>query len=48
MQPVTPDTGTAFQPMEDAMRGAFLLALFKGDTYHIPRRAVTGFPVKQD
>ena len=34
--------------MEDTLRGAFLLDLFKGATYQIPGRAVTGLPVKQD
>ena len=47
MQRVTPDIGTAFQPVEDELRKAFLLELFKGDTTQIPRRAFTSLPVKQ-
>ena len=36
-----------FQPIEDALRNDFLLYLFKGATYQIPGRAVTGMPVNQ-
>ena len=36
-----------FQPIEDALRNDFLLYLFKGATYQIPRRAVTGMSVNQ-
>ena len=42
MQRVTPDIGTAFQPVEDALSGTFLPTLFKLDTYQNPRRVVTG------
>ena len=45
MQYVVPDIGTAFHTVEDELRDAFLLALFKGITFQIPVRAVTGFPV---
>ena len=44
---VTPDIGMAFQDVEDALWDIFLLALFKGATAHIPRRAITSLPVKQ-
>ena len=37
----------AFQVAEDALRDIFLLALFQGATAQIPRRAITGLPVKQ-
>ena len=47
MQCVTPDIGTAFHPMEDAMREVFLPDLFKGATSQIPGRSVTGLPVDQ-
>ena len=47
LQRVTPEIGTAFQPVEDELRKAFLLELFKGDTTQIPRRAFTSLPVKQ-
>ena len=47
MQHVTPGIGPAFQPVEDELCDAFLPAYFKGGTYHIPRRLVTGLPVKQ-
>ena len=46
VQRVTPDIGTAFQPVEDALRGAFLPALFKGSTSQIPVIEFTGLPVK--
>ena len=46
-QRVTSNIGTEFQPIEDALRKDFLLYLFKGATYQIPRRAVTGMPVNQ-
>ena len=48
MQRVTLNIGTEFQPIEDALRKDFLLYLFKGATYQIPRRAFTGMPVNQD
>ena len=47
VQRVTPDTGTAFQPVEDELCNVLLLALCKGATSQIPKRAVTGLPVKQ-
>ena len=47
MQSVTKDIGMEFQPIEDAMRGVFLLEIFKGDTYHIPGIEVTGLPVNK-
>ena len=47
MQRVTLDIGTAFHPVEKKLRNALLPALFKGDIYQIPGRAVTGLPVKQ-
>ena len=47
MQCVTPDIGVAFQVLKDALRGIFLPALFQGDTEQIPRRAMTGLPIKQ-
>ena len=47
MQHITPDIGTLFQPVEDELRDSFLPDLFKGATYQIPGRAVTGLPVKQ-
>ena len=40
VQRVTLDKGTVLQPIEDALRDAFLPALFKGATYQIPGRAV--------
>ena len=48
VQRVTSNIGTEFQPIEDALRNNFLLYIFKGATYQIPRRAVTGMPVNQD
>ena len=47
MQRITPDIGMAFQVVEEALWDIFLLALFKGATAHIPRRAITSLPVKQ-
>ena len=47
MQRVTPDIGTMFQTIEDALHDTFLPALFKGGISQIPGRAVTGLPVKQ-
>ena len=47
MKHVTPDKGTAFQSVYDAMQEAFLAALFKMATSQIPRRLVTGLPFKQ-
>ena len=47
VQRVTLNIGTEFQPIEDALRNNLRLYLFKGDTYHIIRRAVTGMPVNQ-
>ena len=47
LQHITPGIGPVFQPVEDELRGAFLPALFKGGTSQIPRREVTGMPVKQ-
>ena len=32
VQRITPDIGTTFHPVEDELRDAFLLALFKGAT----------------
>ena len=48
VQCITPDTGSAFQPVEDEIRDAFLLALFREAIYQIPGKAVTGLPVNQD
>ena len=48
MQRIMPDIGTAFHPVEDALREAFLPALFKGATFQIPRREVTAMLVNQD
>ena len=36
----------AFQSVEDKLRNAFLLELFKGAASQIPKRAVTGIPFK--
>ena len=47
MQRVTSNIGTEFQTIEDALRKHFLLYLFKGAIYQIPRRSVTGMPVNQ-
>ena len=47
MQRVTSNIGTEFQTIEDALRNNLLLYLFKGATYQIPRRAVTGMSVNQ-
>ena len=44
---VTPDKGTAFQLVEDALQEAFLSDLFKGATSQILGRTVTSMPVKQ-
>lgn len=48
VQRFTPGIGTALHPVEDKLCDAFLQDLFKGATYHIPGRAVTGQPVKRD
>ena len=47
MQRVTPDIGKVFHPVEDALREAFLPALFSGASYKIPGRAVTDLSVNQ-
>ena len=47
MQSVTPDLGTAFQPIYDTLCNVFLRDLSKGDTSQIPGRVVTGLPVKK-
>ena len=47
VQLVTSNKGTEFQPIEDALHNNFLLYLFMGATYQIPRRAVTGMPVNK-
>ena len=47
VQRTTPDIGTAFQPVEDALQAAFLLDLSKGATSQIPGRVVTCLPVNQ-
>ena len=47
MQRVTLYKGMAFQVVEDALRGIFLLALFKGVTAQILGRTIIGLPVKQ-
>ena len=47
MQRITLGIGTAFQPMEDKLRDAFLPELFKGSTPKISRIVVTGLPIKQ-
>ena len=47
VQRVTSNIGTEFQPIEDVLRKDFLLYLFKGSTYQIPRRAVNGIPFNQ-
>ena len=47
LQRVTPGIWTAFYTMEDDLCDELLLALFKGGTSQIPRREVTGMPVKQ-
>ena len=47
VQHVTLEIEMAFQPIEDALRNAFLPDLFKGSTSQIPRRAVTGMPCKK-
>ena len=41
------DIGKSFQPMEYPLQEAFLPALFKVATSHIPGRVVTGLPVNQ-
>ena len=46
MQRVTPDIGTLFQPVEYELRDAFLPALLKGATSHIPGISITGLPFK--
>ena len=48
VQRVTLDIGAVFQPVEDALREAFLPDLFKVATYQIPGRVITSMPVKQD
>ena len=47
VQRVTSNIGTESQTIEDALRNNLLLYLFKGATYQIPRRAVTGMSVNQ-
>ena len=47
LQRATSTIGTEFQTIEDALRKHFLLYLFKGAIYQIPRRSVTGMPVNQ-
>ena len=47
MQRVTPDIGMDLQVVADALRDIFLPVIFKGTTAQIPRRAITGLPVKQ-
>ena len=44
---VTLNIGAALQTIEDALRDAFLLALFKGFTSQIPWRSATGLSFKQ-
>ena len=48
VQHVTPYIGTSLHTMEDSLRDAFLLDLFKGYTSYIPGREFTSLPVKQD
>ena len=47
VQRVIPGIGMAFQAVEYELRGTFLLDLFQGLRYGIPRRGITGMPVKQ-
>ena len=47
MQLVTPDTGKALQPVEDEYQEELIPSLFKGEISKIPRRKVTGLPVKR-
>ena len=47
MQHVNSNICTEFQTIEDALGNNLLLYLFKGFTYKIPRRAVTGMSVNQ-
>ena len=47
MQPVTPDIGMAFQPVEDELQDTLIPALFQGAMSQIPRRLITGLPIKQ-
>ena len=47
MYRVTLYIGPEFHPVEDEIRDGFLLSLFKGATYQILGREVTGFPVNQ-
>ena len=47
MQRVTTGIGVSFQAVEDELQYIFILSLFQGDTFHIPRRSITGLPVKQ-
>ena len=47
MQHVNSNICTEFQTIEDALGNNLLLYLFKGATYQIPRRAVTGMSVNQ-
>ena len=46
VQRVTLYIEKAFQPVEDALQEALLLALFRGATSQINRKAVTGLPVR--
>ena len=48
VQRVTPGIWMAFQAVEDELRDTFLLALFHGDTYQIPRRAIASMTIKYD
>ena len=45
MYRVTLYIGPEFHPVEDEIRDGFLLSLFKGGTYQILGKEVTGFPV---
>ena len=47
MQIINLYIGTSLYPVEDVVQDALLPALFNGDTYQIPGRAVTSLPVKQ-
>ena len=46
MQPVTPNIGDAFGSVEQALRYAFIPALFQGLVEKTPGRGVTRLPVK--
>ena len=48
MQRVTPEVGTAFGPVEEALREVFLPDLFWGLTEGLPTRENTRLPVKQE